>query len=82
MHFDFEEQRFCSVLNYNCVNHKMKHYKFWVVLEVQVAPTDYEAIDWAKNWLVQDIKNSDHKYIERLMGPHSEENFTGAQPWN
>merc|ERR1712032_1675766 len=28
-HFDFEEQRFCNVEHYNCVDHKAKHYKFW-----------------------------------------------------
>ena len=26
-HFDFEEQRFCNVEHYNCVDHKAKHYK-------------------------------------------------------
>merc|ERR1711970_478335 len=31
-HFDYEQQRFCSVPSYNCVDHKMKHYKFWVIL--------------------------------------------------
>merc|ERR1711862_522890 len=36
-HFDYEEQRFCAVPNYNCVDHKMKHYKFFVVLEDQKA---------------------------------------------
>jgi len=79
-HFDFEEQRFCSVPNYNCVDHKMKHYKFWVVLEVQEAPTNCEQINWAKNWLAQHIKNTDHAYKERLIGPDTGENFTGALP--
>merc|ERR1711887_5275 len=32
LHFDYEQQRYCAVPNYNCVDHKMKHYKFWVVL--------------------------------------------------
>merc|ERR1711971_1474891 len=31
LHFDFEEQRFCNVEHYNCVDHKAKHYKFWVL---------------------------------------------------
>merc|ERR1719233_635792 len=33
-HFDYEQQRFCSVPSYNCVDHKMKHYKFgssWMI---------------------------------------------------
>merc|ERR1712080_293976 len=49
-HFDFEEQRFCSVPSFNCVDHSIKHYKFWVVLEDQKTPISCEEINWAKNW--------------------------------
>merc|ERR1739838_656211 len=28
-----EEQRYCAVPEYSCVDHKMKHYKFWVILD-------------------------------------------------
>merc|ERR1711890_165110 len=54
--FGFEEQRFCSVPSFNCVNHLIKHYKFWVVLEDEKAPINCEEINWAKNWLAQHIK--------------------------
>merc|ERR1712192_239869 len=39
-----------------------------------------EEINWAKNWLAQHIKNSDHQYRKRMEGPDSGENFTGALP--
>jgi len=79
-HFDYEQQRFCAVTGYNCVDHKMKHYKFWVILDDLQAPIDCETINWAKNWLAQHIKNTDHQYKLRLIGPDSGENFSGALP--
>merc|ERR1712114_165091 len=72
LHFDFEQQRFCSVPSYNCLDHMMKHYKFWVVLEDQKAPIGCEEINWAKNWLAQHIKNTDHQYKQRLTVPEGE----------
>ena len=80
LHFDFEQQRFCEVPSYNCVDHLMKHYKFWVILEDQKAPIGCEEINWAKNWLAQHIKNTDHQYKKRLLGPDTGDNFTGARP--
>jgi len=79
-HFDYEQQRFCSVPSYNCVDHKMKHYKFWVILDDLQVPIDCEKINWAKNWLAQHIKNTDHGYKQRLIGPDSGENFSGPLP--
>ena len=78
LHFDFEESRFCDVEFFNCVDHKMKHYKFFVILDDMKAPINCETINWAKNWLAQHIKNTDHQYKERLNGPDSGDNFTGA----
>jgi len=80
LHFDFEEGRFCEVQNFNCVDHKMKHYKFFVLLDDMTAPINCETINWAKNWLAQHIKNTDHQYKGRLNGPDSGDNFTGALP--
>ena len=34
-HFDYEESKFCEIPNFNCIDHKMKHYKFYVVFEQQ-----------------------------------------------
>merc|ERR1712114_128431 len=77
---DSEQQRFCAVPNFNCVDHKMKHYKFFVVLEDLHAPTGCEEINWAKNWLAQHIKNTDHQYKTRLGGPDSGTDFSGVLP--
>merc|ERR1712189_146831 len=70
------EGRFCAVQNFNCVDHKMKHYKFFVLLDDMTAPINCETINWAKNWLAQHIKNTDHQYKGRLDGPDSGDNFT------
>merc|ERR1712216_988366 len=80
LHFQYEEQRFCAIPNFACVAHKMKHYRFWVVLEDQQVPVGCEEINWAKNWLAQHIKNTDHQYRKRMDGPDVGENFTGALP--
>ena len=80
MHFEYEQQRFCAVPSYNCVDHKMKHYKFWVILDDLQVPVDCEKINWAKNWLAQHIKNTDHAYKKRLIGDDQGENFSGALP--
>ena len=79
-HFAYEEQRFCAIPNFNCVDHKMKHYRFGVVLYGLTAPVDCEQINWAKNWLAQHIKNTDHQYKTRMVGPDSGENFSGPLP--
>ena len=79
-HFAYEEQRYCAVPEYNCVDHKMKHYKFWVILDDLHVPVGCEEINWSKNWLAQHIKNTDHGYKTRLLGPDTGENFSGALP--
>ena len=79
-HFEFEEQRFCKVEHYNCIDHKTKHYKFWVVLEDLKVPVGCEEINWAKNWLAQHIKNTDHQYKTRLEDAETGANFSGALP--
>merc|ERR1712090_31443 len=35
LHFDFEQKRYCEVPNYNCVDHMMKHYRFWWCLKTR-----------------------------------------------
>merc|ERR1712119_229589 len=75
-----EEHGYCAVPEYNCVDHKMKHYKFWVILDDLQVPVGCEEINWSKNWLAQHIKNTDHGYKTRLLGPDTGENFSGALP--
>jgi len=68
-HFEYEEGKFCEIPNFNCVDHKMKHYKFWVIFEQQQVPVGCEEINWTKNWLAQHIKNTDHQYKKRFLTP-------------
>jgi len=78
-HFLYEEDKFCSVESFNCVDHRMKHYKFWVHLEDAHVPFSCEEINWTKNWLAQHIKNTDHQYKERLVMKEDEgTNFSFA----
>ena len=69
-HFEYEEGKFCEIPNYNCVDHKMKHYKFFVTFKDLKVPIGCEEIHWAKNWLAQHIKNTDHQYKERFLPPY------------
>merc|ERR1712181_179198 len=48
LHFQYEEQRFSAIPNFACVAHKMKHYRFLVVLEDQQVPVGCEEINWAR----------------------------------
>jgi len=68
-HFVYEEGKFCEIPNFNCVDHKMKHYKFFVIFEQQQVPVGCEEINWTKNWLAQHIKNTDHQYKKRFLTP-------------
>ena len=68
-HFDYEEGKFCEIPHYSCVQHKMKHYKFFVIFEQQHVPVGCEEINWTKNWLAQHIKNTDHQYKGRFLTP-------------
>ena len=56
------------------LDHKMKHYKFFVILDDMKTP-----INWAKNWLAQHIENTGHQYRGRLQGPDS--NLFSGAPW-
>merc|ERR1712002_1082329 len=69
-HFEYEEGKFCEIPDYNCVDHKMKHYRFWVTFKEQKVPVGCEDIHWTKNWLAQHIKNTDHQYKERFLPPY------------
>jgi len=69
-HFEYEEGKFCEIPSYNCIDHKMKHYKFFVTFKDLKVPIGCEEIHWAKNWLAQHIKNTDHQYKERFLPPY------------
>ena len=79
-HIQYDEQRYCALHEYNSVDHKMKHYKFWVILDDLQVTVGCEEINWSKNWLAQHIKNTDPGYKTRLNGHDTGDNFSGALP--
>lgn len=65
-HFVYEEAKFCAVKGFNCVDHKMKHYKFITRFNDLKVPVNCDTINWTKNWFAQHVKNTDHQYKNRL----------------
>jgi len=69
-HFDYEQGFFCNSETYNdCESHKKKHDIFYKKLYSFKVPVSKSYVDWAKNWLVQHIKNTDHQYKKRFLTP-------------
>jgi len=66
-HFDYEEGKFCEIPNFACTEHKLKHYKFWVLFEQMQVPVGCEELNWTKQWFAQHIKNTDHQYKGRFL---------------
>merc|ERR1739845_308604 len=78
-HFDYEQQRSCSVPSYNCVDHKMKHYKFWSSWMISkflliVIRSTGPRTGWPSTSRTLTTGTS------RLLGPDSGENFSGPLP--
>ena len=67
MHFDYEEMEFCKIPNYDCHGHYLKHYKFQMKFQEASIPLSVEVTEWAKDWLVQHIKNTDHAYKGKML---------------
>ena len=67
LHFDYEELEFCKIPNYDCHGHYLKHYNFQMKLQDKTIPLSAEDSAWAKNWLVQHIKNTDHAYKGKML---------------
>merc|ERR1719244_2033499 len=66
-HFDYEEFEFCKVPHYECHEHYLKHFRFQTKFQSAKLPLASSTIDWAKNWLAQHIKNTDHAYRGKLF---------------
>merc|ERR1719348_1851948 len=67
MHFDYEESEFCKVPDYDCYGHYLKHYKFQTKFQAAKIPVPAETVQFAKDWLAQHIKNTDHAYRGKLF---------------
>merc|ERR1712198_699530 len=72
-HFDYERGFFCNSETYHdCEEHNKKHDVFYKRLYAMQNPVPVEEVDWAKNWLVQHIKNTDFQYKFKLNTYHHE----------
>ena len=66
-HFDYEQDFFCDSDTYqDCESHKEKHETFYKKLYSFKVTVAKSHADWAKNWLVQHIKNTDFQYKHKL----------------
>merc|ERR1711971_369051 len=62
-HFDYERGLFCNAETYyDCEEHSLKHETFFKRLNAFENPVPAADTDWAKNWLVQHIINTDFDY--------------------
>merc|ERR1712216_819911 len=66
-HFDYERGLFCNAETYyDCEEHSLKHETFFKRLNAFENPVPAADTDWAKNWLVQHIINTDFDYKSKL----------------
>ena len=77
-HFDYEESEFCKVLDYDCHGHYLKHFNFQTKFQSAKLPLDKNMISFAKNWLAQHIKNTDHAYRGKM---NLRRHFTVPDPY-
>ena len=61
-HFVDEEAELAKIVGYDIAGHKAKHDEFLANVTPLKAPLDDTTINYAKNWLVQHIKNTDFTY--------------------
>merc|ERR1711971_1246102 len=66
-HFDYESGLFCNAETYyDCEEHNSKHNTFFKQLYAIQVPVSKKDFEWAANWLVQHIKNTDFAYKGHL----------------
>nr|AQV13719.1 hemerythrin [Oxydromus pugettensis] len=65
-HFAYEEGKMANLDAAYLTDHKKKHSDFVSKLEALSPPVDGKNIDFAKDWLVQHIKNTDFQYKGKL----------------
>ena len=71
-HFSLEESLFCQTMSESyTADHKGKHKTFLARFDGWVTPVPASELTWAKNWLVQHIKNKDFKYVGSMPHPVS-----------
>merc|ERR1712029_1152235 len=79
-HFDYEEKQFMECGEpCDADAHKKKHDIFFKTLTWVTNPVSTEYLNWAANWLVQHIKNTDFLYRYKLKTNH---NVPEPYVWN
>ena len=72
-HVPWTMQRVCNSETYkDCEDYNKKHEVFYKRLYAMENPVPIGEVDWAKNWLVQHIKNTDFQYKFKLNTYHHE----------
>merc|ERR1712216_882922 len=67
-HFDYERGLFCNAETYyDCEEHSLKHETFFKRLNAFENPVPAADTDWAKNWFVQHVMNTDFAYRGKLV---------------
>ena len=80
-HFNLEESMFEQTMSEEyTADHKGKHSAFLARFDAWSSPVSTSELTWAKNWLVQHIKNTDFKYVGSMPHPvprpyHWDESF-------
>jgi len=65
-HFTYEESELTKIGEYDVAGHKAKHTEFLAKLEPLEAPLDDTTVNYAKDWLVNHIKNTDFTYKGKM----------------
>ena len=69
-HFALEESYFKQTMPDDYVaDHLNKHATFMARFQAWTMPVPESEVTWAKNWLVQHIKNTDFKYVGLMPHP-------------
>ena len=69
-HFSLEESLFEQTMSEGyTADHKGKHSVFLARFDGWSSPVAESELTWAKNWLVQHIKNTDFKYVGSMPHP-------------
>ena len=85
-HFNHEQSLFTDSNLYpdeEAYQHINKHNAFLATMRGLTTPVAQTWITFAKNWLTQHIKNTDHQYTDRLIGADTGAIFSGVWSiWN
>ena len=81
-YFSLEESYFKQTMSDEYVaDHLNKHATFMTRFQASMMPVPASEVTWAKNWLVQHIKNTDFKYVGVVVGSSGLQDFSVSPFW-